>query len=62
MLSRRRIEETGYTILPKGGWFRIDPLLIPNDWEHICKEFGINPKCKSAILCVVGVKEENDDA
>ena len=51
-----------YEVLPKGGWFRIDPSIIPNDWHDICKDFGIDPECKSAILCVIGVKEENDDA
>ena len=56
------LQDAGYEVLPKGGWFRIDPSIIPNDWHDICKDFGIDPECKSAILCVIGVKEENDDA
>jgi hypothetical protein len=61
MLTRKEIQEAGYAVLPKGGWIRINPEIIPHDWEDVCKDFAIDPSCKSAILCVVGVKEENED-
>jgi hypothetical protein len=61
MLTKKAIEKAGYTVLPKGGWFRIDPYIIPQDWHDVCKSFGIDPSCKSAILCIAGVKEENND-
>ena len=60
MITEKEIKKGGYTVLPEGGWIRIDPesMPMPNDWENICLGFGIDPECKSAILCVVGVKEE----
>ena len=61
MVTKEEVEKEGYTVLPRGGWIRIDPEIIPHDWDDICKDFNIDPNCRSAILCVVGVKEENDD-
>ena len=58
MITQKQVKKVGYTVLPKGGWIRIDPESIPHDWEDVCLGFGIDPECKSAILCVVGVKEE----
>jgi hypothetical protein len=58
MITKRQVEELGYTVLNKGGWFRIDPYIVPNDWEDICEKFNLDPSCKSAILCIAGVKEE----
>ena len=55
------MEDAGYEILPKGGWFRVDPSIVPHDWHDICSDFGIDPNCESAILCIAGVKEENSD-
>jgi hypothetical protein len=62
MLTKKEIEDAGYEVLPRGGWLRIDPSIIPHDWHDVCKDFGIDHNCKSAILCIVGIKEENDDA
>ena len=61
MLTKDGVEQAGYTVLPKGGWIRISPEIIPHDWDDICKDFDIDPECRSAILCIAGVKEENDD-
>ena len=61
MLTKKEIEDAGYTVLPKGGWIRINPEIIPHDWQDICKDFDIDPNCSSAVLCVIGVKEENED-
>lgn len=58
MITEKQVKKVGYTVLPKGGWIRIDPETMPHDWEDICLKFGIDPECKSAILCVVGVKED----
>jgi hypothetical protein len=58
MITEKEVKKGGYTLLPEGGWIRIDPETMPHDWENICSGFGIDPECKSAILCVVGVKEE----
>lgn len=57
MLTKKEIEKAGYTTLPKGGWVRLDPTIMPNDWYDICKDFGVDPTCQELILCVAGVKE-----
>jgi len=59
MISKNELVESGYTVLPKGGWIRIDPEIIPHDWEDICKDFNADPNCGSLILAVAGVKEES---
>jgi hypothetical protein len=61
MITKKEMEDAGYEILPKGGWFRIDPTIVPHDWHDLCSDFGIDPNCESAILCIAGVKEENSD-
>lgn len=61
MVTKEEIEKAGFTVLPIGGWIRIDPEIIPHDWDDICKDFNIDPNCRSVILCIAGVKEENDD-
>lgn len=61
MLTKKEVEDAGYEVLPKGAWLRIDPTIIPHDWYDVCKDFGIDPECKSAILCIVGVKEEDNE-
>jgi hypothetical protein len=60
MLTKKQVEKGGYTVLPKGGWVRLDPMIIPHDWEDICEDFGVDPDCKEMILCVCGVKEINE--
>ena len=57
MLTKEQVEAGGYTVLPEGGWVRLDPTIIPHDWIDICKDFGVHPDCKEMILCVCGVKE-----
>jgi hypothetical protein len=57
MITKKQVEKAGYEVLPKGGWVRLDPMIIPHDWEDICKDFGVHPDCKEMILCVCGVKE-----
>jgi hypothetical protein len=57
MLTKEEVEEGGYTVLPKGGWIRLDPTIVPHDWEDICKDFGVDPDCEELYLCVCGVKE-----
>jgi len=61
MITKKEILENGYTVLPKGGWFYVDPEIIPRDWEDICSDFGIDPSAKGAYLCIVGVKEVSDE-
>jgi hypothetical protein len=58
MITEKQVKDAGYDVIPNGAWIRIDPLIIPNDWHDVCKDFGIDEHAKSAILCVVGVKEE----
>lgn len=57
MLTKEEIEKAGYTALEKGAWIRIDPTIIPRDWEDVCKAFGMDSECDEVILCVSGYKE-----
>jgi hypothetical protein len=57
MLTKQEIEKEGYRVLPKGGWVRLDPTIIPMDWYDICNDFDIDPECEEVILCICGVKE-----
>jgi hypothetical protein len=59
MLSQKEIEKAGYTVLPHGGWIRIDPQSMPHDWHDLSKDFGFDPNAESVILCVCGIKEES---
>jgi hypothetical protein len=66
MITKKQMEKAGYTVLPKGGWIRLDPTIVPHDWEDLCKDFASDPECKELILCICGVKEiyredENED-
>ena len=61
MLTKEQLQLHGYTVLPKGGWIRLDPEIIPRDWDDICKDFGVDPTCDELILCVCGVKEIKGD-
>jgi hypothetical protein len=61
MLSQKEIEQAGYKVLPKGGWLRIDPTIIPHDWDDLSKDFGFDPNADSVVLCIVGIKEVADE-
>jgi hypothetical protein len=58
MITKKEILKNGYTVLPKGGWFYVDPEIVPHDWHDICKDFGIDVSAKGAYLCIVGVKQD----
>jgi hypothetical protein len=60
MITKKQIEDAGYTVLTKGGWFYVNPEIIPHDWHDVCKDFGIDEGAKGAYLCIVGVKEDNE--
>ena len=61
MITKNEIIKAGYEVLPKGGWIRIDPTIIPHDWDDICKDFGVDSNCLEIILCVAGVKEIHEE-
>jgi hypothetical protein len=58
MITKKQVIEHGFTVLPKGGWFYIDPEIIPHEWLDVCKDFGIDESAKGAYLCIVGVKQD----
>ncbi len=58
MLTKKEIEKAGYTVLPQGGWLRIDPTIMPHDWHDLSKDFGFDPDAECVYLCVCGIKEE----
>jgi hypothetical protein len=60
MITKEELTEHGYDVLPKGGWVRLSPEIIPRDWEDICSDFGVDPDCHEIILAVCGVKQIND--
>jgi anti-sigma regulatory factor (Ser/Thr protein kinase) len=57
MITKREVLKHGYSVLPKGGWIRIESSLVPHDWEDLAKNFGFDPDCDHVILCVAGVKQ-----
>ena len=51
MITEKEVKKGGYTLLPEGGWIRIDPETMPHDWENICSGFGIDPDyCAQSVL------------
>jgi hypothetical protein len=56
MITKNQIEKAGYQVLPKGGWFCIDPETIP-EWDSVAEDFGFDPRAKEIILCVAGFME-----
>ena len=60
MIKEKELIDSGYSVLPHGGWIRLSPEIIPHDWLDICKDFGVNPDCHELILAVCGVKQIND--
>ena len=58
MITEKQVVKHGYTVLPKGGWFYVNPEIIPHDWHDICTDFGIDESVKGVYLCVVGVKTD----
>jgi len=61
MVTKEQLLKEGYIVLPKGGWIRLDPTIMPNDWHDICKDFGCDPDCNEIIIAVSGVKEIKGD-
>ena len=57
MITKDELIEHGYAVLPQGGWVRLNPEIVPRDWEDICKDFGVDSSCHEIILAVCGVKE-----
>jgi hypothetical protein len=57
MITKEKLLDNGYEVLPQGGWIRLSPEIIPRDWEDICQDFGVDPDCHELILAVCGVKE-----
>lgn len=57
MLTKKQLEKAGYTILGKSGWVRIDPEILPHDWDHLAKAYGFDPDCKEVILSIAAFKE-----
>jgi hypothetical protein len=60
MIKEKELIDSGYSVLPQGGWIRLNPEIIPHDWVDICKDFGVDPDCHELILAVCGVKQIND--
>jgi hypothetical protein len=61
MVTKEQLLKEGYIVLPKGGWIRLDPTILPHDWADICKDFGCDPDCQEIIIAVSGVKEIRGD-
>ena len=56
MITEKEVIDSGYTVLPRGGWFYVNPEIIPLDWHDLCKDFGIDEDARGAYLCIAGVK------
>jgi hypothetical protein len=57
MVTEENLIKNGYRVLPKGGWIRLSPDIIPRDWEDICSDFNIDPDCHEIVFAVCGVQE-----
>ncbi len=57
MLTKDQVVNSGYTVLPEGGWIYVDPEIMPRDWDDLAKSFGFDPYCEGVYLCVAGFKE-----
>ena len=57
MITESEVVESGYTVLPKGGWVYVDPEIMPRDWDDLAKNFGFDPHCEGVYLCIAGYKE-----
>jgi len=60
MITESKMKKAGYTVLPKGAWFAIDPETIP-EWDLVAEQYGFDPECEEVILCVAGFKEIKDE-
>lgn len=60
MITEQEVIDTGYQVLPKGGWIYIDPEIMPRDWNDLAKSFGFDSDCRGVYLCVAGFKEVQD--
>ena len=65
MLTKKQVMDAGYTVIRKGAWYRLDPMIDPRGWDDFAKTIGFDPSCEEVILCVCGYKEifkeSNDD-
>ena len=61
MITAKQLTTNGYTVLEHGGHIRIDPTIMPRDWEDVCKDFGVSPDCEEIIFAVCGVKAIYED-
>lgn len=60
MITKSQAIKAGFTILPKGAWFAIDPSIVP-EWDSVAEVYGFDPNAKEVILCVAGFKEVQED-
>jgi len=61
MITEEEVKKNGYAVLPRGGWFYVNPEIIPRDWHDVCKDFGIDESARGAYLCIAGVKEVKEN-
>lgn len=61
MITEQEVIDTGYQVLPKGGWIYVDPEIMPRDWDDLAKSFGFDPDCLGVYLCVIGFKEHTGE-
>ncbi len=57
MLTQEDLIKNGYKVLPKGGWIRLSPDIIPRDWADVCSDFNVDPDCYEIVFAVCGIQE-----
>lgn len=57
MITEKEVRDSGYQVLPRGGWIYVDPEILPRDWDDLSKSFGFDSECQGVYLCIVGYKE-----
>ena len=44
----------GFLVLPKGGWFKLEPYFTNLDWVALCDSFKVSHKSDAVAIRVIG--------
>lgn len=62
MITQKKWEKAGYSIVANGGWMVIDPQLLGGEWGAMAKSLGFDPECKEVVLGITAIKQiHNED-
>lgn len=44
----------GFLVLPKGGWFKLEPYFTNLDWEALCDRFKVSRRSDAVAIRLIG--------